>query len=110
MAMPRMTFRSKWRLRQHPVWAWRHRIAYRALEQRIGLPLAEGPVRLGAMFYVKPKRGPVGDLDNYLKAVKDALTKIIYVNDRQVCYYVEPTGIERVESEAQEGLRLKIQW
>ena len=105
-----MTQRTKWKLKDHPVWGWRDRVAYAVLGRRGGLPLAEGKVGMGAMFFVKPARGQMGDLDNYLKAVKDSLTKIIYVNDRQVCYYMEPTGIERVEDQAQEGLRLKLQW
>lgn len=46
-------------------------------------------VKLHANFYKpKPKKSKqvsfVGDVDNYLKAVMDALSKIVYLDDRQV--------------------------
>lgn len=52
-----------------------------------------GEIKLHADFYrpkPKPRKGKpeqvsfVGDVDNYLKAVMDALSKIVYLDDRQV--------------------------
>lgn len=38
------------------------------------------------MFYFEG--GKIGDLDNYIKAIKDALSKYAYVDDRQVKHYM----------------------
>ncbi len=59
-----------------------------------GEELFEGPLFLEVIFSViKPKSKPkykefpdvTPDLDNYVKAVKDALRKVVYRDDAQVC-------------------------
>ena len=64
-----------------------HREKIRAFARNAGVrvPLA-GPLYMSATFYTsKPPLHPqVGDRDNYLKALKDALEGIAYKNDRQV--------------------------
>lgn len=65
-----------------------HRERIRALARNAGIrsPML-GPVRLICRFFlpVDPLAPTAGDLDNYEKAVKDALQGIAFVNDRQVC-------------------------
>jgi len=109
---PRMTQKNKWKFATHPIWGWRNLVAWSVKAMRDdSWPLPKGHrVGMGLLFRAVPNHGQVGDLDNYIKGVKDALSKIVYHNDRQVRYYIEPTGIERVEEKAQEGLRLVIQW
>lgn len=43
------------------------------------------PVELDIIFYFEG--GKVGDLDNYIKAVKDALNQYAWIDDRQVHHY-----------------------
>jgi Holliday junction resolvase RusA-like endonuclease len=65
-----------------------HREKIRAHARNAGLrrPLV-GRVRLDVAFFTRydPLDPRSGDLDNYEKAVKDALQGIAFANDRQVC-------------------------
>ena len=65
-----------------------HREKIRAYARNAGIrqPFV-GRVRLDALFFtaLDPLDPRVGDLDNYEKAVKDALQGIAFANDRQVC-------------------------
>ena len=68
---------------------YKQEIGWYALVAMKGAPPFKGEVRLHADFYrPKPKRSKqvsfIGDADNYLKAVMDALIGICYVDDRQV--------------------------
>ena len=63
-------------------------LGYFALQAMHGQPPLDGAIKLSADFY-KPKPKSItsriwGDVDNFLKAVMDALTGICYVDDRQV--------------------------
>ena len=74
--------------------------------------LLDGPIRLTAKFYIitpKNRKSPHPitrpDLDNYLKALKDALTGVLWTDDSRVCqyglgtgkYYCEPGMSPRIE-------------
>ena len=63
-------------------------LGYFALQAMHGQPPLDGAIKLSADFY-KPKPKSItsrnwGDVDNFLKAVMDALTGICYDDDRQV--------------------------
>ena len=63
-------------------------LGYFALQAMKGRPPLDGAIKLSADFY-KPKPKSItsrnwGDVDNFLKAVMDALNGICYVDDRQV--------------------------
>ena len=63
-------------------------LGYFALQAMHGQPPLTGAIKLSADFY-KPKPKSItsrnwGDVDNFLKAVMDALTGICYDDDRQV--------------------------
>ncbi len=66
-------------------------VGYQARAQHKALPL-EGPLKLILRFYLKPpvrktREHPSGrpDIDNYLKAILDALNGIVWIDDAQVC-------------------------
>ena len=81
----------------HPVNTWRERIVAAVEAQYQGPPL-DGPLRLDVEFYLgRPGRlcrkkdadGPLPcvarpDVDNLIKAVKDALSGLVYGDDCQV--------------------------
>ena len=72
---------------------YKEALGYFALQAMKGQPPLEGAIKLSVDFYKhKPKDVTSrnwGDVDNFLKAVMDALTGICYLDDRQV---VEATG------------------
>lgn len=75
-------------------------------------PMLTGPIRMTVLFKLsKPEKGKKGskmehpavtpDLDNLVKAVSDALNKIVFNDDAQVCelsakkiYVLEKPGID----------------
>lgn len=63
---------------------WRQRVHQAA---RGALPPGEqpyaGPVRLLITYYYEGVM-PLGDIDNIIKPIQDALSGVVYVNDRQV--------------------------
>lgn len=61
--------------------AWEQTIAWRARAAHKGGPL-EGLLEVGIVVRLRGAGG--GDVDNYAKAVLDALQPIVYRNDRQV--------------------------
>lgn len=77
-----------------------HREKIRAFARNAGVrrPFA-GPVALELAFYRRKADAPTalctGDLDNLEKAVKDALSGIAYVDDRQVTDVVKRKRIDR---------------
>lgn len=61
--------------------------------------LLDGPLKLTVKFFVKPPKKlkypePASrpDLDNYIKALKDALNGVLWTDDSRVCRYGEGTG------------------
>ncbi|OFZ54954.1 MAG: hypothetical protein A2428_03005 [Bdellovibrionales bacterium RIFOXYC1_FULL_54_43] len=61
--------------------------------------LLDGPLRLTARFFLRPPKkrkfdqpAVRPDLDNYIKALKDALNLIIWTDDSRVCQYGDGTG------------------
>lgn len=82
---------------RHPIGVWKQRIIAAVEAQFSGPPLA-GPLRLDVEFYLgrpgrlcrkKDEAGPLPcvarpDLDNLVKAVKDALSGRVYGDDCQV--------------------------
>lgn len=108
--MPRMTRGGKWRFKNHPVWAWRERLGWAA--KSLGedkWPLSCG-VALSLEFHLGPKAGHPPDLDNLIKACKDALNGVVYKDDSQVREYFEPTRIVDVKKGEPEGLTLIVRW
>jgi Holliday junction resolvase RusA-like endonuclease len=88
--------------KNHPIHWWKNtvRIAAREVEQA-SWPLT-GPVALSLSFR-NPGRG---DLDNLVKAVKDALQGIVYVNDSQVEYMMA----EKRRAEGEPMLTIVVEW
>lgn len=101
----------------HPVTAFKAQLALDIGAKMQGPPV-EKPVKIGAKFFFpRPKRlltksaptGPIPytskpDLDNLIKAVKDAIKNIAWKDDAQVYgygdlgkFYVEKDGRPRVE-------------
>lgn len=60
---------------------WKATIAAYALPERVKHGMLTGPVTLSLWFQLRHNRG---DIDNYAKAVMDALTGVLYRDDRQV--------------------------
>jgi Holliday junction resolvase RusA-like endonuclease len=61
--------------------------------------ILDGPLELTVKFYIpRPKRPKYDqpasrpDLDNYVKALKDALNEVIWTDDARVCRYGAGTG------------------
>ena len=82
---PRMTRAGRGAMAQHPVWAWRDAIGWRAKEAGLQEPLPKGtPVEVIAHFWLKSSPTSRPDLDNLLKAVEDALIGVAYEDDAQV--------------------------
>lgn len=80
----------------HPVHAWKEEVGIRAREAYQGEPLGKVPVSLSACFLMpRPQamKHPEDrawhlikpDTDNLVKAVKDALTGLIWEDDSIVC-------------------------
>ena len=81
-----------------PARQWKSDIKYMAIRAREGPALWQGAVELAVTFFLpRPakycrKKDPVGalpcltkpDLDNLIKGVKDALSGIIYKDDKQI--------------------------
>lgn len=105
-----MTQKTKWKLRDHPVWAWRDRVAWSVKTVRDPSWPILGSLKMGFYFRVRPARGPRPDLKNLITACEDALPGILYKNDKQIEWYLEPTGIEGVTEPDSEGVGLLIEW
>lgn len=84
---------SKDKQRYSPKWyrQWKQDFGIFARLAMHGQPPLTGAVKLSAKFFkLKPKdpqSKQYGDLDNLLKAVKDAMNGICYEDDRQVTQY-----------------------
>lgn len=84
---------SKGKQRYSPKWycQWKNDFGIFARLAMHGKPPLTGAVKLSAEFYkLKPKdpqSKQYGDLDNLIKAVKDAMNGICYKDDRQVTQY-----------------------
>lgn len=84
---------SNGKQRYSPAWyrQWKDDFAWFARQAMHGRPPLSGNIRLSAEFFkLKPKNPQsrnYGDLDNHLKAVKDAMNGICYHDDSQVIRY-----------------------
>lgn len=87
--------------RKGPTKNYRALIAHEAALAMNGKEPLSGPLELTIHFFLqKPKSKPKykawpdvrPDLDNYVKAVKDALKGIVYRDDAQVCVCVAKKG------------------
>jgi Holliday junction resolvase RusA-like endonuclease len=63
--------------------AWQQRLRIAAREVYRGAPI-QSAVAVDATFFLV-RRGQIPDRTNLLKAAEDALQRIVYVNDRQIC-------------------------
>ncbi len=90
---PRFDSRSKQTFNPARYEQYKDALGYYARLAMKGHEPFTGEIKLHADFYrpkPKPRKGKpeqvsfVGDVDNYLKAVMDALSKIVYLDDRQV--------------------------
>lgn len=75
----------------HDVWRYKKAIQSQVRGAMAGRPPWDTEVQLQIIFYCRrpqtvPKNGyiPAKDIDNYIKAVLDALNGVLYVDDRQV--------------------------
>ena len=113
------SFVSNYTPTQDPVNAYKYALQQKASEYMRGAPLFEGPLRLNLFLYLpRPKKydhkkWPDGaiwhtgrkDFDNLAKSCMDALTKVVWRDDGQVCeakvskQYHERDGKPRVEIE-----------
>jgi len=91
----------------HPIHGWKEyiRLVFSGRDLPADWPLT-GPVQMGFEFRID---GP-GDLDNLIKAVKDALKGLAYRDDRQVKGYLWPTCVRKPRPGEVEGLRLVMAW
>jgi len=80
--------------RRGPAKDYKSKVSYFAMKEMEDRSPFRGPVSVILKFYItKPKSIPKykqfpdtrPDLDNYVKAVTDALTSIIYIDDKQIC-------------------------
>ena len=84
---------SKDKQRYSPKWyrEWKDEFGTFAKLAMKGKPPLSGKILLSAEFFKLKPKDPTsknyGDLDNLLKAVKDAMNKICYNDDRQVTRY-----------------------
>lgn len=88
---------------------YKHYIRLAATQQMGAVPPLEGPLAMGLEVYrpipksfskrrreaaergeIRPTTKP--DLDNYVKAAKDALNGIVWRDDSQIVSYIEPFG------------------
>ncbi len=116
---PRMTRNSRWKFIGHKVWDWREHVALsvRAAMDHECVNMITGPLSVGWDFRIK-RDGRYGDLDNYIKAAKDALQHSkkwphggLYKNDKQIYRYLEPTRRQYVEEgQSEGGLSLLVRW
>lgn len=95
------------RPKAHPIHAWKQQVAmlFRGAHAHSDWPL-KGDVAMGFEFRLD---GP-GDLDNLIKGVKDALNGILYVDDRQVRRYLDPTLVREPDQDELEGVCLVVSW
>lgn len=84
---------SSGKQRYSPKWyrKWKQDFGLFARLAMKGRPPLTGNLKLSALFYKlkpkDPKSKQYGDLDNLLKAVKDAMNGICYIDDSQVTQY-----------------------
>lgn len=116
---PRMTRRDKWLFPRRACvdryLAWKDTVMLAAAltaRKYEGLPHA-GPVMLDINFYFEPEgkesvlHVAKPDLDNLVKAVMEALTGVIYEDDRQVAV-LGATKIKLSEKESEKKVGAKI--
>lgn len=106
----------------HPVQQFK--LDIKAAAQAAGLPpaLVDGPLILECRFYVprpaslmrkKDPDGPIRltkkpDLDNLHKAVKDALSKVLWHDDSQICAYGPKNGKFYHEKDGRSRMELTL--
>lgn len=61
--------------------AWKERVGWAARQAHRGRPVA-GRVTVAIAVHLMP--GAAGDVDNYAKAILDAMTGVVYLDDQQV--------------------------
>ena len=76
-----------------------------------GITPLQGPLSIQLSFHIKrPKKPtnpyPVGDVDNYVKGVKDALNKLAYKDDAQIVFLT--ASKEYVKEGLSTGVRVII--
>jgi Holliday junction resolvase RusA-like endonuclease len=101
-----ITYKNKWKkeIINHPVWAWRDRVAWAAKLARVtGWPLT-CPVSLSLDFRTARN---AGDLKNYTWACEDAMTGIVFLDDKQVWDYVPPF---RKRKASPVGVTISVYW
>lgn len=108
---PRVDSRGK--QRYSPAWyrQWKSDFGWFAKQAMHGQPPLTGKLLLSAEFYKLKPKDPTsrnyGDLDNHLKAVKDAMNGICYEDDSQIVRYRHTSknhGTPRIEIELEEIL------
>lgn len=97
---------------------WRNHVAFVASQEMKGRPLLDCPVYLSATFYfLKPKsakqsdiyKGTKPDLSKLIRAVEDAMTQVVYVDDSRIVgvgaskLFGDPPRVEIVVSDVTNG-------
>jgi len=80
MGHPRPRSSAKTWRRVKGIKEWMRTVAWTAKSHLVGVKPTDSPISLYLTFYSVAQ----GDATNYAKAVEDALTKILYTDDRQV--------------------------
>ncbi len=69
---------------------WSAQVAWAARQAMNGDPMLTGPIKVGLLFHMPLPETPtydypvVGDLDKLVRSVLDAMSKIVYVDDKHV--------------------------
>ena len=101
----RMTAKGKYTPRAQRTLAYQQKVAIYA--KMAGQPL--GSIDVVGFFAVYVCGGNVGDLDNYIKAIKDGVQLAGLVdNDRQINEYDAGTAVYKVGSKAEERVEVRL--
>jgi len=91
--------------------AWRSSVAWEARLAHGCRQLEAGPVSVSANFSLRPRRkGDSPDLDKLVRAVLDALTGVVYVDDRQVAHLEADRLVDPALDLALEGVLLTVEY
>lgn len=81
---------------------WQANVTLAAYVAMAGEPLLAGPLEVTLVFHMPTRKW--GDLDNLSKCVLDAMNRVVYADDSQVCHL----DITRVLDKANPGVWVSV--